>query len=54
MIKKGDTIKYKKEIMFKGEIEITAKVVMIHPVTNMVLLDIGAEMNLINNQLYLV
>jgi hypothetical protein len=51
-IKKGSKITYMKEIMFKGEMEVTAKVVMIHPVTNVVLLDNGDEFKLIGGQLY--
>jgi hypothetical protein len=51
-IKRGSTITYNKEIMFKGEMEVTAKVVMIHPVTNVVLLDNGDEFKLIGGQLY--
>lgn len=51
-IKKGSTITYEKEIMFKGLMTVTAKVVMIHPVTNVILLDNGDEMKLVGGQLY--
>lgn len=51
-IKRGSKITYMKEIMFKGEMEVTAKVVMVHPVTNIVLLDNGDEFKMIGDQLY--
>ena len=51
-IKKGSTITYEKEIRFKGPMTVTAKVVMIHPVTNVVLLDNGNEVKLVGGQLY--
>jgi hypothetical protein len=53
-IKKGSTITYNKEIMFKGEMEVTAKVVMIHPITNIVLLDNGDEFKMVGGQLYAI
>jgi hypothetical protein len=53
-IKKGSTITYEKEIMFKGPMEVTAKVVMIHPMTNVVLLDNGDEFKMVGDQLYAI
>jgi hypothetical protein len=53
-IKKGSTITYEKEIMFKGKMEVTANVVMIHPITNVVLLDNGDEFKMIGGQLYAI
>ena len=50
-IKKGSTITYEKEIMFKGPMIITAKVAVITPAGN-VLLDNGDEFRLIGGQLY--
>lgn len=54
MIRRGSKVTYEKEIMFKGTEKVTAKVVMIHPITKMVLLDNGDEMKLVRDQLYLM
>ena len=50
-IKRGSTVTYTKEIMFKGPMQVTAKIVVITPTGN-VLLDNGDEMRLIGGQLY--
>ena len=50
-IKRGSSITYTKEIMFKGPMQVTAKVVVVTPTGN-VLLDNGDEMRMIGGQLY--